>query len=78
MSPEGGVGIVKPLKAAADAKKVEFFMETSATKLLTKNGVVTGLVAKGKDGKEITFNAKSVVLATGGFDRNKDLMTKYA
>ncbi|HEY9595671.1 MAG TPA: FAD-dependent oxidoreductase [Spirochaetia bacterium] len=77
-TPDGGAGLVKPLKAAADAKKVEFFMETSATKLLVKSGKVVGVVAKGKDGKEITFNAKAVVLATGGFDRNDALMEKYA
>ena len=54
-------------------------METAATKLLTDGkGAVIGVVAKGKDGKAITFNAKSVVVATGGFDRNKELFTKYA
>ena len=77
--PDGGAGIVKVLKATADAKKIDFYMETSATKLLTNGkGAVTGVAAKGKDGKEINFNAKSVVLTTGGFDRNKDLMAKYA
>jgi flavocytochrome c len=78
MSPEGGAGIIKPLKAAADAKKIEFFMETAATKLITKGGAVVGVIAKGKDGKEVTFNARAVVLATGGFDRNDALMAKYA
>lgn len=75
---DGGNGIVGPLKAAADAKKVEFFMETTATKLISKNGAVTGVQAKDKAGKKLSFAAKSVILATGGFDRNKDLMTKYA
>ena len=75
----GGVGIVTPLKAYADAKKVTFFMETTATKLLTNDkGVVVGVAAKGKDGKEINFRSKAVVLATGGFDRNGDLMAKLA
>ncbi len=74
----GGAGIVGPLKAAADAKKVEFFMETTATKLIAKKGVVTGVEAKDKAGKKLSFAAKSVILATGGFDRNKDLMAKYA
>jgi Succinate dehydrogenase/fumarate reductase, flavoprotein subunit len=75
---DGGAGIIKPLKAAADAKKVEFFMESSATKLVTKSGKVTGVVAKSKGGKEVTFNAKAVVLATGGYDRNEALMEKYS
>jgi fumarate reductase flavoprotein subunit len=75
---DGGVGIVGPLKAAADAKKVEFFMETSAVKLVAKNGVVTGVEAVTAAGKKLVFSAKAVVLATGGFDRNKELMAKYA
>ena len=78
LSPEGGPGIVNPLKKEAEAKGVTFFMETPATKLLVSKGAVTGVVAKGKDGKAITFNARSVVIATGGFDRNKELFTKYA
>lgn len=75
---DGGHGIVGPLKAAADAAKVEFFMETSAVKLIAKNGVVTGVEAKTAAGKKLVFAAKAVVLATGGFDRNKDFMAKYA
>ena len=70
----GGTGIVSPMKKYADSKNVAFFMETAATKLLTNGkGAVTGIAAKGKDGKAIEFRAKSVVLATGGFDRNPDL-----
>ena len=33
--PDKGAGIVKVMKATADAKKIDFYMETSATKLLT-------------------------------------------
>jgi len=74
---DGGQGLIAPVKAYADSKKVEFFMETSATKLLTNGkGRVTGVAAKGKDGKAVQFNAKAVVLATGGFDRNPELEAK--
>jgi flavocytochrome c len=71
---DGGVGLVTPMKKYADSKNVAFFMETSATKLLTDGkGTVTGVAAKGKDGKAIEFKARAVVLATGGFDRNPNL-----
>lgn len=77
LSPTGGAGIVTPMKAYADSKGVTFFMETAATKLLTDGkGAVTGVAAKGKDGKAVSFRAKSVVLAAGGFDRNADLESK--
>jgi fumarate reductase flavoprotein subunit len=78
-SPDHGGGIIKPLKTRAEEKKVEFFFQTEATELLTNDkGAVAGVKAVDKDSKEITFNAKSVVLATGGFDRNEDLMKQYA
>ncbi len=77
LTPNGGASIINPLKAAADAKKVEFLMETSATKLLTNGkGAVTGVVARTKDGKTVELHAKSVVLATGGFDRSAELEAK--
>ena len=73
----GGLGLVDPLKKYADAKNVTFFMETSATKLLTNGkGSVTGVAAKDKDGKAIQFKATAVVLATGGFDRSPELEAK--
>jgi flavocytochrome c len=78
-SPDHGSGITKPLKAYAEQKKVEFFMQTTATDLLTNDkGEVTGVRAVDKDKKVIDFKSKSVVLATGGFDRNPELVKKYA
>jgi len=75
---DGGNGIIAPLKAYAEGKKVEFFLETAAKKFIqSDDGAITGVIAVDKNDKEITFNAKSVVLATGGFDRNEDLMKKY-
>lgn len=74
-----GTGLVKPLEAHAKLKGVEIFLETKAEKLITNdNNEVIGIVAVDKDQKEITFNSKAVILATGGFDRNIDLVKKYA
>lgn len=78
-STENGAGIIKPLKAYADQKKVEFFLETSAKELISNDkGEVTGVKAVDKANKEINFTAKAVVLATGGFDRNPELVKTYA
>lgn len=53
----------------------QLFAEVRATKLLTdENGAVVGAVATDATGKEITFNAKSVILATGSFGANQDLL----
>jgi fumarate reductase flavoprotein subunit len=79
MADGGGNGIIAPMKTYADSKNVEFILETTATELITnKKGEVTGVKAVDKDDKKLTFNAKAVILATGGFDRNEELMQKYA
>lgn len=79
MAVDGGNGIIAPMKKYAEGKGVQFFFETTATELITsKKGEVTGVKAVDKDDKKLTFNANSVILATGGFDRNEELMKKYA
>lgn len=57
-------------------KGVEVMMETTATSLLTDDaGAVTGAVAETKDG-EITIHAKKVILGTGGFARNEEMIAE--
>ncbi|MPW24470.1 flavocytochrome c [Alkalibaculum sp. M08DMB] len=74
----GGNGIISPMKTYAESKGVEFFMETSAKKLIAdENGEVTGVNAVNAEDEEIIFNAKAVILASGGFDRNEELMSQY-
>jgi succinate dehydrogenase/fumarate reductase flavoprotein subunit len=53
---------------------------TRGTRLIVENGRVTGIVAQQGDlpgGREITIKAKSVVLATGGFQANPELVQKF-
>ncbi|MFD3261085.1 FAD-dependent oxidoreductase [Paenibacillus lentus] len=52
--------------------------ETTATKLLQDDkGVVNGIIATKKDGSTLTVHAKSVILATGGFAGNSEMMKEY-
>ena len=56
---------------------VEIMCDTKATKLLTdKSGAVVGVLAEGKD-KDYNISAGGVVIATGGFIGNLELMNKY-
>ena len=42
------------------------------------NGRVTGVIAKTEDGNYVRFNArKGVILSTGGYDNNPEMMKKY-
>ena len=52
--------------------------ETLANKILTTDvGAACGVVATGKNGETVTVNAKAVVLATGGFGANLDMVVEY-
>jgi fumarate reductase flavoprotein subunit len=55
------------------------YTETPVKKLLTENGKVTGVVAeRAWDGTVFTAKAKGgVVLATGGFETNQEMLKKY-
>jgi fumarate reductase flavoprotein subunit len=55
------------------------YTESPVKKLLTDNGKVTGVVAERTwDGTVFTAKAKGgVIIATGGFETNKDMLKKY-
>ncbi len=55
----------------------KYMLETEATELITQNGKVTGVKAVKADGTKVTINAKSVILATGGFGGSDELMEQY-
>ncbi|MEA5020294.1 MAG: FAD-dependent oxidoreductase [Gordonibacter sp.] len=57
---------------------VEIYLNTPATELITDGKTVTGVVAIGADGTTYRVTAdKGVVLATGGFSGNPDMLREY-
>ena len=73
-----GRGLVTALSAAiAKTGNVEIRTETRVKSLLVSDGKLTGVAAE-TNGKEVQFFAKNVILATGGFAGNKELVKKYA
>jgi urocanate reductase len=73
-----GTGYIKTLKGVADKNKVQIILDDRANQIIRENGRVTGVVAEGKDGKRIRYNAKKgVVLASGGFAANKEMRQQY-
>ncbi len=73
----GGWGLVDQLMAAADRSGVDIRYETALVGLLqNQKGEVTGVRAKGPDGFE-EINARTVVLACGGFQANPEMRVRY-
>ena len=63
-----------------NAKKLgaDLRLETRAKKLLVdENGKIVGVEAEGPTGEKVTVNAKAVILASGGFGANLEMVTKY-
>lgn len=64
-----GRDLVLPLKARAKAMGVEFFEKVFITTLHASDGMIRGASGLTETGELITFSAKCVILATGGFSR---------
>ena len=57
---------------------VQILLNTTANEILTDaNGAAVGIKATGSTGETVTVNAKAVVLTTGGFGANLDMVVKY-
>ncbi len=57
---------------------IEIMMETPGKELILEDGKVTGVIAKDNKGVEYRIKAgKGVVLATGGFSANMEMVMKY-
>ncbi|WP_397453056.1 FAD-binding protein [Pseudomonas sp. NA-150] len=74
----GGLTIIETLRAKVLELGGEILYRTTAVDLLQDDdGVVSGVVAIGIDGRRKRIGAKSVVLASGGFQGNSEMMHRY-
>lgn len=76
--PKGnGAEITKTLTNTCRDLGVEIILNTSLKKIIVdKKGNVTGVIGSGKNG-DITFTADAVIIATGGFGGDRELLKKY-
>jgi flavocytochrome c len=72
-----GAYIVPILEKNLQDRNVQFLFDTTANEIIMKDGKAVGIKATGKDGNKVTINAKSVVIATGGFGANSEMVEKY-
>lgn len=73
---DGGPGFAKTARSAIDESNVEVYLQTRANEIITDdNGRVTGLIAQDESGKTYNITADAVILATGGYGNNDDLLT---
>ena len=73
-----GSYMIPLLEENCEKAGVQMMLNTTATEILTDdNGAAVGIKATGASGETVTINAKAVVLTTGGFGANLDMVVEY-
>jgi tricarballylate dehydrogenase len=74
----GGLALVEALAGWCEQNGAHFFYQTTARSLIQNDeGAVVGLRCVGDGHKSLEFRAPSVVLASGGFEGNPEMLTHY-
>ena len=69
-----GAYVVPLLKENVDARGIEVLLNTTATAIVRDADGVCGVVAVGPNGENVNVSAKAVVITTGGFGANNDMI----
>ena len=73
-----GAYMIPLLQANCEKRGIDIVLNTTVDTILTDaNGAAVGVSGTDKDGNTVVVNAKSVILATGGFGANLDMVTQY-
>jgi tricarballylate dehydrogenase len=76
----GGLALVEALGGYVDGHgdRINVLYETSARELLVDdNGAIVGVKAVGRGNKPVEIRARDVVLASGGFEGNPEMLSHY-
>lgn len=74
-----GIGLVTPIyRACLDLSNINFVWNSKVEQLLTDDGHVIGVLVRDmRSGNERKLRAKAVILATGGFQSNLDMVREF-
>lgn len=82
VKPEGGgapgprcaTTMIKRMTERANDLGVEILLETPVVKIIMEGGKAVGVIAKDKEGNEVEARGKAVIIATGGFGENPQMI----
>lgn len=69
--------LISGLVRNINQREIDVMLDTDVIEILMENGAVSGLQVKNDDGEVLTIHTKSLVVATGGFSANHDMVVKY-
>jgi len=74
----GGAALLRALLEKAKEKEVAIRLEVPVKKLFREGERIGGVVVEDKSGKIMRVTAKAVIIATGGYANNREMIKKYA
>ena len=69
--------LISGLVKNVNKRDIEVLLETSVAEILYENGAVTGVKVVDEYNDSRILHAKSVIVATGGFSANREMVVKY-
>lgn len=72
-----GSVMVKAMTDRAEELGVEFYLQTPVKKILIEDGKVVGVIAQDANGEEILAECNCVIVATGGFGDNPQMIKEH-
>ncbi len=76
--PRAAGTMIKRMMERAAELGITVLTETPAKEILMEDGTAKGVKAASKDGEEVIVHSKAVVIATGGFGNNPEMMKEVS
>jgi fumarate reductase flavoprotein subunit len=73
----GVASMIKSMTERAEELGTEIYLETPVKSLIKEDGAVVGIVAQDKNGETIEARGGAVIIATGGFGDNPNMIKEY-
>ncbi len=76
IGPRAASAMTKAMTDKAQELGCEILLETPVNKIIMEDGRAVGVIATDKNGEQIECRGKAVIVATGGFGNNKEMIEK--
>jgi fumarate reductase flavoprotein subunit len=75
--PTAAGAMIRILTEKAKEKGVKIHLQTPVRRILREGDRITGVIAEDTSGEEIEVRARAVIICTGGFGNNTEMIKKY-
>ncbi len=72
-----GTAFILALRDYVEANSGKIITDSPVKEFILEDGEIKGVIATGENGQKITIHAKKVVLASGGFGANTQMLKEY-